>query len=41
MANLRSMWKELGIDCEFYYEEPYHKWEVHYWPGAHIGVSGM
>jgi hypothetical protein len=40
MANLRKMWVDLGIESEFYYEEAFSNWQRHYWPDAHIGISG-
>lgn len=37
--NLLSLWKSLGVEGEFYYEDPGELWENNYWPGAHIGLS--
>jgi hypothetical protein len=33
------MWKDLGVECEFYIEDASKNWKKHYWPGAHIGIS--
>ena len=39
MLNLIKMWKDLGIESEFYFQDPGAFWEISNWPGAHIGVS--
>jgi beta-galactosidase len=39
LLNLVQIWYDLGVDCEFYIEDPGAFWDVSYWNGAHIGLS--
>jgi hypothetical protein len=37
--NLIGMWRSLGVDSEFYYEDPGELWLKNYWEDAHIALS--
>ena len=37
---LLHMWKDLKVECQFYYEDAAEFAHFHYWPGAAIGLSG-